>query len=258
MRGRPRTRSTKRGRQSILTWTMVTMAPSRCSNSASCRVWFAMPPAAAAAARPVRSSGLAASSCTRRKRSENGPIPGDARRPVALALDERAAPARSKCGQRSASLSSRTIASESDPASSARNKTPVSPSSDQLLVSTYVGGDQQPSLRHRLQRFQRGHKLGKAHRMPWIGENVDDAVIALHFPVRHASGEDDFVRDAEAPRLRLERRFLRAAADKQRTRRGHARSSRWQRREQQVKAFIRVERADEADDRCSRRARARP
>ncbi len=54
-------------------------------------------------------------------------------------------------------------------------------------------------------------RIGQAR----VGEHVDEVVVALHFGVRHAAGEHDLVLDAERGRARLQRRFLRPAADEQ-------------------------------------------
>ncbi len=84
--------------------------------------------------------------------------------------------------------------------------------------------------------------------MPRVGEDVDDAVVLLDFLMRHATGKHDLVRDAELRGKLLQRLFLRAAADEQHPHLGHSLDNHRQRREQQIQAFVGVERADEPHD----------
>ncbi len=83
--------------------------------------------------------------------------------------------------------------------------------------------------------------------MPRVREHVDEVVVAVHLAVRHAPGEDHLVRDAERRGLRLQRRFLRSAADEQHAHVRDLREDRRQRVEQEIQPLVCIERADEAD-----------
>ena len=86
---------------------------------------------------------------------------------------------------------------------------------DQFLVAADVGRHHQPPLRHRFQRLQRGDQFGQPHRVARVDQHVDQVVIAVHFVVRHAPGEDHAVLQVERHHLLLQRGILRPAADQQ-------------------------------------------
>ena len=135
------------------------------------------PPRRQGAGTPDDSGRRFAPSCARFRRS------GAPRRAAAAsATGRRAAPAPCRRAPRR---------------SPALNRTPVSPSADQLPVPADVGRDEQSPLRHRLERLERRDEVGEAHRQPRVHQHVDEVVVPLHFVVRNAAGEHDLVRDAE-------------------------------------------------------------
>jgi len=122
---------------------------------------------------------------------------------------------------------------------------------DQLAVAAHVAGHQQPPLRHGLQRLERRHQVGQAHRVARVRQHVHQVVVALHLIVRHAAREHHALGHAQALRPGPQRFVLRAAAHQQQAHlRAHARQRR-QRVEQQVQALVGVERPDEAHDLCT-------
>ena len=85
----------------------------------------------------------------------------------------------------------------------------------ELAVSANVGGDEHAPLRHRFERLQWRDDLGEAHPMARIGEDVDQFVVAMDVGVRNAPREDHSIGESALRGQRLQRRFLRAAADQQ-------------------------------------------
>ncbi len=64
---------------------------------------------------------------------------------------------------------------------------------DQFAMTTDIGGSHQPPLRHCLQRFERGHKIGEPHRLARISEDIDLCIIILDLIMGDAPDEDDMV-----------------------------------------------------------------
>ena len=64
---------------------------------------------------------------------------------------------------------------------------------DQLAVAADVGRHEQAALRHRLERLERRHEFGEAHRQSRIDQHVDEFVVAVHFVMGNATDEADLV-----------------------------------------------------------------
>ena len=115
-------------------------------------------------------------------------------------------------------------------------------------MPTDVGSDDNPLLRHGLERFERSHQLGQARRDSRKDEEIHQIVVTLYLLVRHASGKDDALAEIELLRNRLQVAFFWAAADKQD---GDIRTlppQIWNGVQKQIQPFVRVERPEEAED----------
>ena len=62
--------------------------------------------------------------------------------------------------------------------------------SNQLAVSTDIGGHKHAALRHCLQGLQRCDQLGQADRQPGVRQHINQLVIALHLSVSNTASED--------------------------------------------------------------------
>jgi len=90
-------------------------------------------------------------------------------------------------------------------------------------MPAHIGGDEHAALRHRLEWLQRRHEIRQAARPPRIDEHVDQIVVALHFGVRDASGEDDALGQPERSRPFAQYRLVRAATQQEHGKIGTAR-----------------------------------
>ena len=159
-----------RGRYGALTWTRVTFAPSRASNSASCRVWLTMPPRGRQRTNETDLETGQDHCVAAAERSKDRAIARYTRRPVALLFDKAAALiARSLASGRAGRADERWHR----PAMRCRrprNNTPVSPSRMSSRWPSDVGGHEQSPLSHRFEGLQRRDEFGQAHGAPGIGD----------------------------------------------------------------------------------------
>ena len=86
---------------------------------------------------------------------------------------------------------------------------------DQFPVTANVGSNQKLALGHGFERLEGWHQIGHPHRFSRIAQQVDLAVIALDFAVRHAPGKDDAIVEPESFRLLTQGLVLRAATNQQ-------------------------------------------
>src|SRR6185437_7394371 len=83
---------------------------------------------------------------------------------------------------------------------------------NELSMPADVGGDENASLRHCLQRLQWRHQLGQATAATRIDEQVDEFIVSLHLGMWNATGKDDSPRQPERSRSIAQCGFLRSAA----------------------------------------------
>ena len=84
---------------------------------------------------------------------------------------------------------------------------------DEFSVAANIRSNKKLALGHGFQRLEWRDKFGQAHRVARVGEDVDQVVITVDLAVRHATGEDDVIPEAELFGLLSQIGFLRSAAD---------------------------------------------
>ena len=128
---------------------------------------------------------------------------------------------------------------------------------NQLAMSADARGDDDPLLRHRLERLQRGDQFRQPVRHPREDEKIDQIVIRLHLLVRHATGKDDAVVQFERADKGAQFVFVRSAADQQDGDFGPLPLQTRERAEQQIEPFIGIKRTAKAEHDFSGKAHRR-
>ena len=105
-----------------------------------------------------------------------------------------------------------------------REEQPGLPVGNQFAVPADIACRDDSALCHRLERLEWGDEIRQPRMFARIGQDVDQRIIAFHFRVRHAAGEDDRIARRGSGGLFAQRRVLRPAAHQQQAGIGVARA----------------------------------
>ena len=109
-----------------------------------------------------------------------------------------------------------------------------------------IGGGDDPPLRHRLERLQRGDQIGQPAALSWIGEHVDQRIVALDLGMRDPAGEGYAIGGGAGAGAGPQRAVHWAAPYQQQLRPGMALPQQRQRIDEIVEPLVVVKAADEA------------